>query len=486
MKFSEAKNIRDKSFSDTLADKILGGGDIGSSTKQTLSEKTKATAMGIQETPMNLAKAIGGRGLAAILGKVSGVTDETMDYFVGDQEKKKDKAEAVAGEGNRNNLSDSALLNSIFKIMQENRQDDVDIRKKKVTRDRDSEESEQLWHEKLISAISGGKSESASSEQTQDSKSVVTKETPKPKSSSPKTTSRKSSSHKEHHRTKKESSSLGGLVGTAILGVTTAQKVLTTPSSSAEKVDVGSIPPTTSGYIAKEEGLPKGGKAYWDPPGQTNLVSVGYGHQIKPEEYKQGFIQAGDEQVPIKGSRGIETVMTPEQSQKVLEHDLPKYVARAKSPIGDSWDKLDDKQKTALTSYAYNVGSTASLVQQGIKQKIDEGDTEGAASVIRDRGIRTSGGSINKQLVARRAREASVFASGDIKSSGTAEATNVQPKSASVSPVSSTNKDLKDSQQKESPPIIVNNNSTNSVNTTTVAYHPEDDSPIYTRKSFHG
>ena len=88
---------------------------------------------------------------------------------------------------------------------------------------------------------------------------------------------------------------------------------------------------SASSVIAKEEGVST--KAYWDPPNQKNLVSIGHGHQITPEEYKQGFIQAGDEQVPIKGERGIDTVLSPDQARKVLQQDLPKYEERASKPF---------------------------------------------------------------------------------------------------------------------------------------------------------
>ena len=74
------------------------------------------------------------------------------------------------------------------------------------------------------------------------------------------------------------------------------------PGGAAPKKGAAAATPPSGGYlgqaadfISKEEGLPKGGKAMWDPPGQNNLVSVGYGHQIQANEYKQGFIDAGGE-----------------------------------------------------------------------------------------------------------------------------------------------------------------------------------------------
>lgn len=189
-------------------------------------------------------------------------------------------------------------------------------------------------------------------------------------------------------------------------------------SGEKEKTKMSALPTSggtskiSASIISKEEGLPKNGKAYWDPPNQKNLVSVGYGHQIKPDEYKQGYIQAGSEQVPIKGEKGIDTVLTPDQAKKVLEQDIPQYEQRAAKPLGDAWNKLDDVQKAALVSYAYNTGSTNSLVKVGLKDAILSGDMNEAAKIIREKGVRTAGGVENKVLVARRNSEAAIFASG--------------------------------------------------------------------------
>lgn len=168
-------------------------------------------------------------------------------------------------------------------------------------------------------------------------------------------------------------------------------------------------------FIPTEEGLPRGGKAYFDPAGQTNLVSIGYGHQIKENEYAQGFIRAGDENIPIIGIRGIDTRMTREQSQKLLQLDIPRYINAAKRPIGDAdWNKLSVAQQVALTSYAYNTGSTISLVNAGIKDSLSKNDFNDAARIIRERGIVTTtidGRRVTvPALVNRRQREASLFA----------------------------------------------------------------------------
>ena len=166
-------------------------------------------------------------------------------------------------------------------------------------------------------------------------------------------------------------------------------------------------------FIAKQEGLPKGGKAMWDPPGQNNLVSIGYGHQIQEHEYKQGFIQAGNDQVKIVGDRGIDTVMTKDQAKSLLAADLPKYEERAKKPLGEAWGKLDDEQKAALISYAYNTGSTGSLVKQGLKEAALTGNDEAGGEIISEKGVRTAGGKPFPALIKRRKLEGDLYAEGE-------------------------------------------------------------------------
>lgn len=258
---------------------------------------------------------------------------------------------------------------------------------------------------------------------------------------------------------------------------------------AAAKVAVGAVAAggffaLASSVIAKEEGLPKNGKAYWDPPNQNKLVSIGYGHQIKPEEYKQGYIQAGDEKILIKGEKGIDTSMTPQQAKKLLEIDLPKYEERAKKPLGESWQKLTDEQKTALTSYAYNVGSTVSLVNAGIKTAIDKGDTQEAAKIISEKGIRTAGGKFNAALDKRRKKEAELFASTKIKQLTPPLTTVSQSSGTKINNASVENSQLHESLNNKKPAVIVNETTeTNSkINKVQDKSMPQDDRPAWKKK----
>ena len=99
-----------------------------------------------------------------------------------------------------------------------------------------------------------------------------------------------------------------------------------------------------------------------------------------------------------------------------MSQDVGSYEDRARKPLGENaWNKLTDKQKAALTSYAYNTGSIGTLLKAGLKEAILEGNTKKAAKIIEDYGVKTSKGKYMKVLEERRKREASLFASENIK-----------------------------------------------------------------------
>lgn len=229
--------------------------------------------------------------------------------------------------------------------------------------------------------------------------------------------------------------------------------------------------------IAKEEGVVT--KGYWDPPGQKEKVSIGYGHQIQAEEYKQGFIQVGNEQISIKGERGIDTVMTKDQAKKLLDIDLPKYEKRAKEPLGDAWNKLNQNQKDVLTSYAYNTGSTQSLVKAGLKDAINRGDMKEAANIIREKGVRTASGKFNATLDKRRRREADIFES--------AAKNQIVPAETKTMDIPETVRPMTNSSN-SSKPISVLNNQTNIINGGTTYASNEDrkDYGPLLEKQFYG
>jgi len=195
--------------------------------------------------------------------------------------------------------------------------------------------------------------------------------------------------------------------------VVTKKPVTPTPIlSNTPPMLTGSETDKTTALIKKEEGLPRNGKAYLDPPPPNNpgdQYSIGYGHQITADEKLNGIDLGNGEVVPYQGA---DTKLTPEQADALLKKDLPKYQQAAKGPLGnEAWSKLNDDQKAALTSYAYNTGSTKSLVKNGLRDEILAGNTQGAADIISNKGIKTAGGNYMAALDNRRQTEASIFAS---------------------------------------------------------------------------
>lgn len=212
--------------------------------------------------------------------------------------------------------------------------------------------------------------------------------------------------------------------------------------------------------------------------------SIGYGHQIRKDEIAQGFIDLGDERIPVKGPGGKDTVIpgTKEESQiraeKLLSIDLPKYTSSAKKYVGEAaWNKLTENQQAVLTSYSYNTGSTRSLKTQGLTEAIMKGDTTTAGNIIAEKGIRTSSGKIDPNLVARRKEEGQMFIQDTINLKPTAKM-NIKRQSSAGSlkaPTQATGRNIEMTSQilnaapvastaQNAQPVVINN-----INAPTVA-----------------
>jgi GH24 family phage-related lysozyme (muramidase) len=183
-------------------------------------------------------------------------------------------------------------------------------------------------------------------------------------------------------------------------------------STSPTPVSLSGFEKMAVDMIKKHEGLPKNGKAYKDAHGH----SIGYGHFITPAEKERGYIIAGDEQIPIDQNNILNTSITKEQAEKLLAQDLPKYIQAAKSPLGEAWDRLNDSQKAALVSSAYNTGQGGiqHLIKKGLKDAIMRGDFKKAGEIIKEHGYKTAVIDGQRQtvtgLVNRRAEEGAILA----------------------------------------------------------------------------
>lgn len=155
MDYRQAKKIREKSFGTLLAEQE---GGIASSIRATISQRTKAKMTGMQEKfdPLNIAKIItGGSNWApALLGKLTGRKQSSIDYFSGVKRRDKGTAERLA-KTQIDNGDFLGILMSIESLLHKTREDD----KLKAQEEKNFEEERNLEkqrrHKELISAITG-------------------------------------------------------------------------------------------------------------------------------------------------------------------------------------------------------------------------------------------------------------------------------------------------------------------------------------------
>jgi hypothetical protein len=156
MEYKEAKKIREKSFGTLLAEHE---GGFGSSLGAAISQKTQAKMTGLKEKfdPMNIAKFVtGGSNWApAMLGKLTGRKQSSIDYFSGVKGRSKGTAEKLGKVESANGGDFLGILHSIESLLHKTREDD----KLRHEEDKNFEEERQLEksrrHKELISAITG-------------------------------------------------------------------------------------------------------------------------------------------------------------------------------------------------------------------------------------------------------------------------------------------------------------------------------------------
>jgi hypothetical protein len=156
MDYAEAKQIRSKSFGTMLGEHE---GGLGSSLKAAISQKTQAKMTGLKETfdPMNIAKFMtGGSNWApALLGKLTGRKQSSIDYFSGVKRRGKGTAEklgAISGSGGGDFLG---ILQSIESLLHTTREED----KLKAEEENNFAEEKALEkarrHKELMEALTG-------------------------------------------------------------------------------------------------------------------------------------------------------------------------------------------------------------------------------------------------------------------------------------------------------------------------------------------
>jgi hypothetical protein len=155
MEYAEAKRIRGKSFGTMLGE---NEGGLGESLKAAISQKTQAKMTGLKEKfdPMNIAKFMtGGSNWApALLGKLTGRKQSSIDYFSGVKRRGRGTAEKLGavGSGGGDFLG---ILQSIESLLHTTREED----KLKSEEENNFAEEKALEkerrHKELIEALTG-------------------------------------------------------------------------------------------------------------------------------------------------------------------------------------------------------------------------------------------------------------------------------------------------------------------------------------------
>ena len=161
MDYRVASNIRGKSLSSLITDKITSGGSVGSSIRGAISDKLKAKGTGIKEKfdPMNIARAMtgGGKLAPAILGRITGRSQSDINYFAGDKRKKSSSYTKMPSIGQvpSEGFGGSAIevLNKMFSFMQKNREDDLKRKQINMSFEEEKQSEEQRRHNEFLKVL---------------------------------------------------------------------------------------------------------------------------------------------------------------------------------------------------------------------------------------------------------------------------------------------------------------------------------------------
>ena len=162
MDYSTAENIRKRGLSATLTDKLLSGAPIGHSIKSSIAERTKASIVGMKQKfdPLNIARVLtGGSKLGpAILGRLTGRSQEDMEFFSG-KRSKKDPNYTSIGEGPPKKLKVDDTKSDILAKMYNFMHQDIDLKEKQIKDEKkykkEIDSIKQRRLEELIAAIEG-------------------------------------------------------------------------------------------------------------------------------------------------------------------------------------------------------------------------------------------------------------------------------------------------------------------------------------------
>jgi GH24 family phage-related lysozyme (muramidase) len=516
MDYGKAEGIRKKGLAGLITDNLVEGKGIGSSFGSAISDRTKATFTGIQQTfdPLNIAKKLtGGSNLApALLGRLTGRKQSTIEYFANKKGKSSSKGGlggvlkngyAPEGEGMTETLG---MIYEELKLADEERKNLYKARKKEEKND---EEREIERNQAIIMALTTRrKKEESERKKTKAKKGEEEGLAVPPKGAPPKAPTGPKAAPKEPTGPKAAPKAPTGpkAAPKAPTGPAAAPKAPTGPTATPKapagpaatpktaapaKKPTPIIPSVGTGIVAgailtglsdaaiakikKKEGFV--GQAYFDPKRGANrdLYSIGYGHQINDKEIKNGFILIGDKKIPVVGENGKNTIISQKDAEELLKQDYAKYEEYAKNL--PNFDKLNLDAQVALVDMTYNMGVGWAKGWPIFLKQLEDMDLLGASKNIQ--------GSLYIKQVGKRGIENAEAIKNGLKNVPKQEPKESIP-SAMIESTTKENKDLKSnlSNVKNAQTTLNNTN----INQTTNAPAPqkrasENDRPAILEKS---
>jgi hypothetical protein len=176
LNYRQARQIRNRSVSDLIADELIRGKGVGGAIGGAISLRTKARMKGIKEKfdLLNMVRAVTGKSRLAtsIIGRLFGRSREDIEYFAGRASpigERRKKITGLSGQGDGEDTSGmKVVLNQILTFLQKSHEKDMVLREKENNLRESANLDDEKRHRDLIKALSnvgfGGTGETATKE----------------------------------------------------------------------------------------------------------------------------------------------------------------------------------------------------------------------------------------------------------------------------------------------------------------------------------
>ena len=162
LNYQQAKQVRERSIKDLIADELIRGKGVGGAIKGAFGLRTQAKIKGIKEKfdPLNIVKFLtfGSRLGPALYGKLFGRSRKDIEYFTGRASaigERKKKITGLSGEG-EDTGGMKEVLNQILTYMQKTHEDDMILREKENNLRESAKLADDRRHKDLLKALGAG------------------------------------------------------------------------------------------------------------------------------------------------------------------------------------------------------------------------------------------------------------------------------------------------------------------------------------------